>query len=74
MRSTVESVFISELMYYDLTKSTQLLVAFTKKYNLQYSEAENGLEALRAYQSATVQFDVILMGRFQPQLNVMLNI
>jgi hypothetical protein len=33
-----------------------------KKYNLQYTEAENGLEAVRAYQSAQVQFDCILMG------------
>jgi len=32
------------------------------KYGLEYAEAENGLEALRAYQSAQVQFDVILMG------------
>lgn len=34
-----------------------------KKWNLAYAEAENGLEALRAYQSAQEQFDVILMGK-----------
>jgi hypothetical protein len=34
-----------------------------KKYNLQYAEAENGLEAVRAYQSSQVKFDVILMGK-----------
>jgi hypothetical protein len=33
-----------------------------KKYNLQYAEADNGLEALRAYQEAQVQYNVILMG------------
>jgi hypothetical protein len=33
-----------------------------KKCKLEYAEAENGLEALRAYQSAQVQFSVILMG------------
>jgi hypothetical protein len=33
-----------------------------KKYKLEYAEAENGLEALRTYQTAQVQFDVILMG------------
>jgi hypothetical protein len=33
-----------------------------KKYKLEYVETENGLEALRAYQTAQVQFDIILMG------------
>jgi hypothetical protein len=37
-----------------------------KKYRLQYVEAENGLEALRLYQSAQVQFDAILMGELPP--------
>jgi hypothetical protein len=40
----------------------KLLVAFMKKYKLQYSEAENGLEALRIYQEGIVRFDIILMG------------
>ena len=46
----------------------KLLVAFMKKYKLQYSEAENGLEALRIYQEGIVRFDIILMGecRFFP--------
>ncbi|KAF2625578.1 putative histidine kinase HHK7p [Macroventuria anomochaeta] len=49
----------------------RLLVAFTKKYNLQYAEAENGLEALRAYQSSQVQFDVILMDMSMPVMDGM---
>lgn len=43
----------------------QLLVAFMNKYKLQYVEAENGLEAVRAYQSSQVKFDVILMGKLR---------
>jgi hypothetical protein len=43
---------------------SQLLVAFMKKYKLQYAEADNGLEAVRAYQSSQMKFDVILMGKF----------
>jgi len=42
---------------------SQLLVAFMRKYNIQYAEAENGLEAVRAYQSSQLKFDVILMGK-----------
>jgi hypothetical protein len=38
-----------------------------KKYKLEYAEAENGLEALRVYQTAQVQFDVILMGELNSQ-------
>ncbi|KAF1358236.1 hypothetical protein EJ07DRAFT_32700, partial [Lizonia empirigonia] len=49
----------------------RLLVAFTKKYNLRYEEAENGLEALRAYQSAQMQFDVILMDMSMPVMDGM---
>ncbi|UPX17003.1 uncharacterized protein EKO05_0007381 [Ascochyta rabiei] len=49
----------------------RLLIAFTKKYNLEYTEAENGLEALRAYQSAQVQFDVILMDMSMPVMDGM---
>jgi hypothetical protein len=39
-----------------------------KKYKLEYVEVENGLEALRAYQTAQVQFNVILMGELLPCL------
>ncbi|KAJ4983598.1 sensor histidine kinase response regulator (hsp90-like protein) [Stagonosporopsis vannaccii] len=53
----------------DNTINRRLLVAFMKKYNLQYTEAENGLEALRAYQSAPSQFDVILMDMSMPVMD-----
>lgn len=43
----------------------QLLVAFMNKYKLQYVEAENGLEAVRAYQSSQMKFNVILMGKLR---------
>jgi hypothetical protein len=33
------------------------------KHNLQYAEAENGLEALRTYQEASVHYNIILMGK-----------
>ncbi|KAJ4321249.1 hypothetical protein N0V94_002988 [Neodidymelliopsis sp. IMI 364377] len=49
----------------------RLLVAFMKKYNLQYAEAENGLEALRAYQIAQVPYDVILMDMSMPVMDGM---
>jgi|SRR5690242_4164284 len=40
-----------------------------KKYKLQYTEAENGLEALRIYQSAQSHFDVILMDMSMPVMD-----
>ncbi|KAF2033006.1 hypothetical protein EK21DRAFT_59779 [Setomelanomma holmii] len=49
----------------------RLLVAFVKKYRLEYVEAQNGLEALRVYQSAQVQFDVILMDMSMPVMDGM---
>lgn len=42
-----------------------------KKYNLQYAEAQNGLEALHAYQSTQVQFDIILMDMSMPVMDGM---
>jgi hypothetical protein len=34
-----------------------------KKLNRQFSEAEDGLEALEEYQEGSVWFDIILMGK-----------
>jgi CheY-like chemotaxis protein len=43
---------------------SSLLVAFMKKHRFRYSEAVNGLEALKLYQKTTSpRFDVILMGK-----------
>ncbi|KAH7088360.1 hypothetical protein FB567DRAFT_337483 [Paraphoma chrysanthemicola] len=49
----------------------RLLVTFMKKSKLKYAEAENGLEALRAYQSAQAQFGVILMDMSMPVMDGM---
>lgn len=51
------------------TDTSQLLVAFMKKNNLGYMEAENGLEALRTYQSNPSHFDVILMDMSMPVMD-----
>lgn len=40
-----------------------------KKHDLQFVEAENGLEALHAYQSAPAQFGVILMDMSMPVMD-----
>ncbi|KAG9200452.1 hypothetical protein G6514_006963 [Epicoccum nigrum] len=47
----------------------KLLVAFMKRNNLDYMEAENGLEALRTYQSNPAHFDVILMDMSMPVMD-----
>lgn len=39
------------------------------KNNLQFAEAGDGLEALRAYQSAQTRFDVILMDMSMPVMD-----
>lgn len=44
------------------TNFMQLLTAFLKKKKTPYSEAENGLEALKAYQNPLIRYDFILMG------------
>ncbi|KAF1928667.1 uncharacterized protein M421DRAFT_152089 [Didymella exigua CBS 183.55] len=49
----------------------RLLVAFMNKHKLQYAEAENGLEAVRAYQSSQVTFDIILMDMSMPVMDGM---
>jgi hypothetical protein len=47
----------------ELTRRS-LLVAFMKKHHFQYREAVNGLEALKIFQqTASIEFDVILMGK-----------
>ncbi|KAJ4351029.1 hypothetical protein N0V95_004200 [Ascochyta clinopodiicola] len=66
-----ETDFPQVLITDDNAINRRLLVAFTKKYDLEYTEAENGLEALRAYQSAQVQFDVILMDMSMPVMDGM---
>jgi hypothetical protein len=38
-------------------------VAFLRKQNIKYQEAENGLDALQKYQEGSVRFDAILMGK-----------
>ncbi|KAF3007840.1 hypothetical protein E8E13_010734 [Curvularia kusanoi] len=53
----------------DNVVNRRLLVAYMKKNNLDYVEAENGLEALRTYQSASVQFDAILMDMSMPVMD-----
>ncbi|KAF2743306.1 hypothetical protein M011DRAFT_461740 [Sporormia fimetaria CBS 119925] len=49
----------------------KLLIAFMKKHNLQYAEADNGLEAVRAYQSSQSKFDIILMDMSMPVMDGM---
>jgi CheY-like chemotaxis protein len=49
----------------------RLLVAFMNKRKLRYQEAENGLEALNAYQEGRVRFDVILMDISMPVMDGM---
>ena len=47
------------------------MIAFLKKMKLPYTEAENGLEALQAYQSPSIRYDFILMGKHRntPEIN-----
>ncbi|KAF3047311.1 hypothetical protein E8E11_009196 [Didymella keratinophila] len=65
--STSSHILITD----DNAINRRLLVAFMKKYNLQYAEAENGLEAVRAYQSSQVKFDAILMDMSMPVMDGM---
>lgn len=70
MRSTVGLVDLhSEGCVLLKTDRSQLLVAFMKKYSFQYAEAENGLDALRQYQSARKQFDILLMDMSMPVMD-----
>jgi CheY-like chemotaxis protein len=47
----------------DNVVNRRLLVAFLRKQNIKYQEAENGLDALQKYQEGSVRFDAILMGK-----------
>ncbi|KAJ4353765.1 uncharacterized protein N0V89_005495 [Didymosphaeria variabile] len=49
----------------------QLLVAFLKKHKYTYSEAENGLAALQAYQNPNLRHDFILMDMSMPVMDGM---
>ncbi|KAF2709444.1 hypothetical protein K504DRAFT_481837 [Pleomassaria siparia CBS 279.74] len=49
----------------------RLLVAFMNKRQLKYQEAENGLEAVTAYQEGRVRFDTILMDISMPVMDGM---
>lgn len=51
---------------HQLLTSTQLLVAFMKRYQYTYAEAENGLEALEMYQANSSSFQTILMDMSMP--------
>ncbi|CAG5137411.1 uncharacterized protein ALTATR162_LOCUS94 [Alternaria atra] len=49
----------------------KLLVTFMRKQCLQYQEASNGLEALKAYQQDASKFEVILMDMSMPIMDGM---
>ncbi|KAF2793794.1 hypothetical protein K505DRAFT_35491 [Melanomma pulvis-pyrius CBS 109.77] len=49
----------------------RLLVAFMNKRKIRYQEAENGLEAVKAYQEGKVRFDIILMDISMPVMDGM---
>jgi CheY-like chemotaxis protein len=46
--------------------ATQLLAAFMNRHNYSYQEAENGQEALDAYQISSAKFQTILMDMSMP--------
>ncbi|KAH7094565.1 sensor histidine kinase-like protein/response regulator [Paraphoma chrysanthemicola] len=48
-----------------------LLVAYMKKYNYAYQEAENGLQALEAYRSNPTKFKILLMDMSMPIMDGM---
>ncbi|KAH7084917.1 hypothetical protein BKA63DRAFT_5151 [Paraphoma chrysanthemicola] len=48
-----------------------LLVAYMKKYNYAYQEAENGLQALEAYRSNPAKFKILLMDMSMPIMDGM---
>ena len=55
----------------DNSLNRKLLVAFMNKRKLSYQEAENGLEAVTAYQEGRARFDVILMDISMPVMDGM---
>ena len=67
MRADSSYVLITD----DNPINRRLLVAFMNKRKLRYQEAENGLEALNAYQEGRVRFDVILMDISMPVMDGM---
>ncbi|KAH6639704.1 hypothetical protein C7974DRAFT_422225 [Boeremia exigua] len=69
--SAVDDTSSKILITDDNTINRRLLTAFMKKHNFQYVEAENGLEALRAYQSTPTLFSIILMDMSMPVMDGM---
>ncbi|KAJ8110862.1 hypothetical protein OPT61_g6402 [Boeremia exigua] len=65
------SASLNILITDDNAINRRLLVAFVKKHDIQYAEAENGLDALRMYQSTGAQFNVILMDMSMPVMDGM---
>ncbi|KAH7389316.1 hypothetical protein DE146DRAFT_620053 [Phaeosphaeria sp. MPI-PUGE-AT-0046c] len=55
----------------DNSINRSLLVAFMKRHNYAYQEAENGLEALHAYESDAPKFQTILMDMSMPIMDGM---
>jgi CheY-like chemotaxis protein len=54
------------IMKESATDATQLLAAFMKRHNYSYQEADNGQEALEAYQMSFGKFQTILMDMSMP--------
>ncbi|KAF1921711.1 hypothetical protein BDU57DRAFT_59188 [Ampelomyces quisqualis] len=55
----------------DNSINRSLLVAFMKRHNYTYAEAENGLEALEIYQAGSSSFHTILMDMSMPVMDGM---
>jgi CheY-like chemotaxis protein len=66
-RSEASYVLITD----DNPINRRLLVAFMNKRKIRYQEAENGLEAVTAYQEGRVRFDIILMDISMPIMDGM---
>ncbi|KAF2658578.1 hypothetical protein K491DRAFT_702806 [Lophiostoma macrostomum CBS 122681] len=67
LKSRVSHVLITD----DNAVNRRLLVAFLKRQNIQYQEAENGLDALQKYKEGSVRFDAILMDISMPVMDGM---
>ncbi|CAN9277603.1 unnamed protein product [Alternaria alternata] len=70
-RSEEEAIISHILITDDNPLNRKLLVTFMRKQGLQYQEASNGLEALKAYQQDASKFKVILMDMSMPIMDGM---